>query len=87
MGRENMSEHEKPDVPEIFTKKVSRPLASEELEERIMKFLASRQLCVLSTCQNNEPRSTPILFRTKGFTLFMLANRVSSSATSNRTQG
>ena len=66
-----MSEHEKPEVPEIFTKKVSRPLAPEELEERILKFLASRRLCVLSTCRDNVPRSTPILFRTKGFTLYM----------------
>ncbi len=66
-----MSEHEKPDVPEMFTKKVSRQLAPEELEKRILKFLASRQLCVLSTCRDNEPRSTPILFRSKGFTLYM----------------
>ncbi|ACF43204.1 pyridoxamine 5'-phosphate oxidase family protein [Pelodictyon phaeoclathratiforme] len=66
-----MSEQEKPDVPDIFTKKVSRQLASGELEERILKFLASRQLCVLSTSRDNEPRSTPILFRSKGFTLYM----------------
>jgi hypothetical protein len=66
-----MSEHEIPEVPEIFTKKISRELAPDELEERILKFLASRQLCVLSTCRDNEPRSTPILFRSKGLTLFM----------------
>ncbi|NHQ60918.1 pyridoxamine 5'-phosphate oxidase family protein [Chlorobium sp. BLA1] len=58
-------------VPEIFTKKVERLLAPEELEARILKFLASRRLCVLSTSRDNEPRSTPILFRSKGFTLYM----------------
>ncbi|TLU85671.1 MAG: pyridoxamine 5'-phosphate oxidase family protein [Chlorobium sp.] len=66
-----MSEHENPEVPEIFTKRTSKQFSSEELEERILKFLASRQLCVLSTCRDNVPRSTPILFRSQGFTLFM----------------
>ncbi|NTV92480.1 MAG: pyridoxamine 5'-phosphate oxidase family protein [Chlorobiaceae bacterium] len=66
-----MSEHEKSDVPEIFTKKVSRQLAPKELEERIQQFLASRRLCVLSTCRDNIPRSTPILFCSKGVTLYM----------------
>ncbi|MCF8382326.1 MAG: pyridoxamine 5'-phosphate oxidase family protein [Chlorobium sp.] len=66
-----MSEHEKPEVPEIFTKRVQRPLSQEDLEMRILAFLASRRLCVLSTCRNNIPRSTPILFRSKGLTLFM----------------
>jgi hypothetical protein len=58
-------------VPEIFTKKASRLLSPEELEERILTILASRRLCVLSTCRDDEPRSTPILFRSKGFTLYM----------------
>ena len=66
-----MSEHEKPGVPEIFTKRVQRPLPPEELDARILAFLASRRLCVLSTCRNRIPRSTPILFRSRGFTLFM----------------
>ncbi|ACD90200.1 pyridoxamine 5'-phosphate oxidase-related FMN-binding [Chlorobium limicola DSM 245] len=67
----NMSEHEQPDVPEIFTKQVVRQLPPEELETRILSFLSSRRLCVLSTCRENVPRSTPILFRTKGFSLYM----------------
>lgn len=66
-----MSEHEKSEVPEIFTKKASRKLAPQELEERILKFLASRRLCVLSTSRDDKPRSTPILFHSKGFTLYM----------------
>ncbi len=66
-----MSEQEQPDVPEIFTKQAVRQLPPDELETRILSFLSSRRLCVLSTCRENVPRSTPILFRSKGFTLYM----------------
>jgi len=66
-----MNEQGKPEVPEIFTRRVVRPLPPEELEARILAFLASRRLCVLSTCRSRIPRATPILFRSKGFTLFM----------------
>jgi hypothetical protein len=66
-----MSEDEKSRVPEIFTKRVTRQVPPEELETRILAILASRRVCVLSTCRNDVPRSTPILFRSKGFTLYM----------------
>ncbi len=66
-----MSEQQKPAVPEIFTKKVARLLPPEELEKRILKFLGERRMCVLSTCRDNVPRSTPILYRTIGFNLYM----------------
>jgi hypothetical protein len=66
-----MSEQEKPAVPEILTKRISRKLPVEELEARILKFLASRRMCVLSSCRDNEPRSTPILYKSTGFNLYM----------------
>jgi hypothetical protein len=66
-----MSEQQQPGVPEIFTKRVTRQFPLDELEARILAFLAARRLCVLSTCRNRIPRSTPILFRSKGFMLFM----------------
>ncbi|NTV17372.1 MAG: pyridoxamine 5'-phosphate oxidase family protein [Chlorobiaceae bacterium] len=66
-----MKEHEISEVPEILTKRTSRQFSPEELEARILKFLESRRLCVLSTCRDNVPRSTPILFRSKGFFLYM----------------
>ncbi|MCF8216864.1 MAG: pyridoxamine 5'-phosphate oxidase family protein [Chlorobium sp.] len=66
-----MSGQQHCEVPEIFTKRVTRQLMPEELESRILRFLSSRQVCVLSTCRDNQPRSTPILFRSKGFTLYM----------------
>ncbi len=60
-----------PKIPEILTKKSQRELQPEELEARILKVLASRSLCVLSTCRDNVPRATPILFQTRGLTLYM----------------
>lgn len=66
-----MNEQGKPEVPEIFTRRVVRSLPPQELEARILAFLASRRLCVLSTCRNRIPRATPILFRSKGFILYM----------------
>ena len=66
-----MSEQENPAVPEILTKRISRQLPVEELEVRILKILASRRMCVLSTCKDNVPRSTPILYRSIGFKLYM----------------
>jgi len=66
-----MSEQEKSAVPEILTKRISRRLPAEELETRILKILGERRMCVLSTARDNVPRSTPILYRAKGFNLYM----------------
>ena len=66
-----MSEQQKPGIPEIFTKRIEKKLPNEELEARILALLSSRRVCVLATTRNNVPRSTPILFRSKGFTLYM----------------
>jgi hypothetical protein len=68
---DDMSEQVNPEVPEILTKRISRHLPADELEARILKFLASRRMCVLSTCRDNEPRSTPILYKSTGFNLYM----------------
>lgn len=51
-----MCEHE---IPEILAKRTVKQLPSEDLENRILKLLASRQLCMLSTFRDNVPRSTP----------------------------
>ena len=66
-----MSEQKKPSVPEILTKRITTQLPPEELEVRILKILASRRMCVLSTSRDNTPRSTPILYRSTGFNLYM----------------
>jgi hypothetical protein len=60
-----------PQVPDILTKKSVRELPAAELEARILKFLAARSMCVLSTCRDNVPRATPIEFRAKGLNLYM----------------
>lgn len=67
----DMNDQERDAVPELFTKQVTRLLPPGELEARILKFLGERRLCVLSTSRDNVPRSTPILYRNKGFTLYM----------------
>lgn len=66
-----MEEKQEHGVPEIFTKRVTRQLPSDELEARILAFLGSRSLCVLATCRSNVPRATPVLYRSKGFTIYM----------------
>ncbi len=66
-----MNVQEKPAVPDILTKRISRQLPVEELEMRILKILSSRRMCVLSTCRDNIPRSTPMLYRSIGFNLYM----------------
>jgi hypothetical protein len=58
-------------IPEILKKKSVRQLPPAELESRILKVLATRSMCVLSTCRDNVPRATPIEFRSKGFNLYM----------------
>lgn len=68
---EVMSEQQGHGVPDIFTKSVTRQLPSDELEARILAFLGSRRLCVLATCRSNVPRATPILYSSKGFTIYM----------------
>ena len=48
-------------------------LTPEELKERIIAFLEENPICTLATCSNNIPRSTPVRFRNKGLTIYILA--------------
>ena len=49
-----------------------RHLTADELKERIIKFLGEQKICTLATCANNIPRSTPVRYRSDGFTLYIL---------------
>ena len=49
-----------------------RHLTADELKERIIKFLREQKICTLATCANNIPRSTPVRYRSDGFTLYIL---------------
>jgi nitroimidazol reductase NimA-like FMN-containing flavoprotein (pyridoxamine 5'-phosphate oxidase superfamily) len=49
-----------------------RRLTDDELKERILKFLGEQKICTLATCAHNIPRSTPVRYRSDGFTLYIL---------------
>lgn len=47
-------------------------LTQEELEEKIVEFLAENKICTLATCSNNIPRSTPVRYRSRDLTIYIL---------------
>jgi len=55
----------------ILKRKIRR-LTDDELKERILKFLGEQKICTLATCAHNIPRSTPVRYRSDGFTLYIL---------------
>ena len=52
-------------------------LSPEALQDRIIAFLEENPICTLATCSDNIPRSTPVRFRSKGLTLYILAEVLS----------
>jgi len=48
-------------------------LSEEELRETIVSFLEENCICTLATCSNNVPRSTPVHYRSKDLTIYILA--------------
>jgi hypothetical protein len=50
-----------------------KSLSQEELKNAIIAFLEGNPICTLATCSNNIPRSTPVRFRNKGLTMYILA--------------
>ncbi|MBI5374096.1 MAG: pyridoxamine 5'-phosphate oxidase family protein [Candidatus Schekmanbacteria bacterium] len=59
------------DFDKVLKQKAKR-LNKEELEAAITDFLAKHILCTLATCDNNEPRATPIRYRSEGMNIFFL---------------
>jgi nitroimidazol reductase NimA-like FMN-containing flavoprotein (pyridoxamine 5'-phosphate oxidase superfamily) len=48
-------------------------MPKKELEEHIVQFLKSQNMCVLATCRDDKPRATPIEYYSKGTILYMVA--------------
>lgn len=48
-------------------------LSHEALKHAITAFLEENPICTIATCSNNMPRSTPVRFRSKGRTIYILA--------------
>ena len=59
------------DFVTILKGKIKR-LPQEELKERIISFLQEQKICTLATCAQNIPRSTPVRYRSRGLTLYIL---------------
>ena len=47
-------------------------LTDEELKKKSAQFLDKNRICALSTCYNNMPRSTPVRYRSKGLTIYIV---------------
>ena len=48
-------------------------LSEDELRKAVLVFLEENTICTLATCSNNVPRSTPVRYRSKDFTIYVLA--------------
>ena len=49
-----------------------KKLTQDELKKKIAEFLADNKICTLATCLNNIPRSTPLRYRSKDLTIYVL---------------
>ena len=49
-----------------------RRLTQDELKKKIIEFLEENRICTLATCSNNIPRSTPVRYRSKDLTIYIL---------------
>jgi hypothetical protein len=50
-----------------------KKLSEDELRKVVRAFLEENTICTLATCSNNVPRSTPVRYRSKDFTIYVLA--------------
>lgn len=56
---------------EILKRKVRR-LGHDELKAKVSEFLEEHRLCTLATCSGGVPRSTPVRYRSRGLTIYIL---------------
>jgi len=47
-------------------------LNQDELKKKVIEFLEENKICTLATCSNNIPRSTPVRYRSKDLTIYIL---------------
>jgi nitroimidazol reductase NimA-like FMN-containing flavoprotein (pyridoxamine 5'-phosphate oxidase superfamily) len=57
----------------IAGRQSAKVMPKKELEDHIMNFMKTRNMCVLATCKDDKPRATPIEYYSKGTTLYMVA--------------
>lgn len=77
MGRTTVSAREKAYDRQLeddfVTRAKGRPtkLTRDRLKEEIKKFLRNHRICTLATCSGGMPRSTPVRYRSSGFTIYI----------------
>ena len=59
---------------ELMLKKVTAPMPRDELEQHIIEFIKSHNMCVMATAKDNVPRATPIEYFSVGTTLYMVGD-------------
>ena len=54
--------------------KITKKMPREQLEQHIVEFIKSHNMCVLSTSKDDIPRATPIWYNSEGTTIYMAAD-------------
>ena len=57
------------------TTKMNKKMPREQLEQHIVEFIKSHNVCVLSTSKDDIPRATPVTYCSEGTTLYILGDR------------
>jgi hypothetical protein len=52
--------------------RIPNPMPQQELEEYLKEFLKQNNMCVLATCKGDVPRATPIEYRSRDLTLYLV---------------
>ena len=59
---------------ELMLKKVTAPMPRDELEQHIIEFLKSHNMCVMATAKDDVPRATAIEYFSVGTTIYMVGD-------------
>ncbi|MFC2069038.1 pyridoxamine 5'-phosphate oxidase family protein [Chloroflexota bacterium] len=62
------------EILELLRKKVTAQMLRDQLEQYIVKFLKSHNMCMLATAKDNVPRATPIEYYSDGTTVYMIGD-------------
>ena len=55
--------------------KMNKKMPRDQLEQHIVEFIKSHNVCVLSTSKDDMPRATPVTYYSEGTTLYILGDR------------
>jgi nitroimidazol reductase NimA-like FMN-containing flavoprotein (pyridoxamine 5'-phosphate oxidase superfamily) len=59
---------------EIMLKKVTARMPRDELEQHIIEFIKSHNMCVMATAKDNVPRATAIEYFSVGTTIYVVGD-------------